>query len=211
MSAPESVPLQGTVLPSQSVEISVEMVAPQAPGTYQGNWKLMNPAGQLFGIGPSGNQAFWVRIVVPTSQATLTPTPTISATTNPTSSPTATVTPPGQVGGELRPAPGDSLDLDTITLNNGDEDVLYQVDENNFHWLNPANGALIGIYGSQAPTLANCQAAVMSPAPIAVESLPVGTYLCYTTSQAHLGRMLLKAVDPENFTLTLDLLTWAMP
>ncbi len=211
MSAPEIVPLQSTVLPSQSVEISVEMVAPQAPGTYQGNWKMMNPAGELFGIGPSGNQAFWVRIVVPTSQATFTPTPTVSATTNPTASPTSTATPPGQVGGELRPAPGDSIDLDTITLNSGDEDVLYQVDESNFHWLYPTNGALIGIYGSQAPTLSDCQAAVMSPAPIAVESLPVGTYLCYSTSQSHLGRMLLKAVNPDSFTLTLDLLTWAAP
>ncbi len=47
MGAPESVPLQANVLPAQSVEISVEMVAPQDPGTYQGNWKLSNPNGGL--------------------------------------------------------------------------------------------------------------------------------------------------------------------
>lgn len=211
MGAPDSVPLQGTVLPSQSVEISVEMTAPQSAGTYQGNWKLMNPAGELFGIGPAGNQAFWVRIVVPMSQTTPTSTPTISATVNPTQIPTATATPLGQVGGELRPALGDSLDLDTITLNSGNEDLLYQADENNFHWLNPTNGALIGIFGNQAPSLANCQSAGMSPAPIAVESLPLGAYLCSTTNQARLGRMQLKAVDQDTYMLTLELLTWASP
>jgi hypothetical protein len=211
MGAPETVPLQGSVLPSQSVEISVEMVAPQSAGTYQGNWKLMNPSGELFGIGPSGNQAFWVRIVVAASQSTLTETPTISVTTNPTQIPTSTVTPPGQVGGVLKPAPGGAIDLDTITLNSEDEDVLYLADESNFHWLNPTNGAMIGIFGSQAPSLSNCQSAVMSPAPVAVESLPIGTYLCYATSREHLGRMQLQAVDPNAFTLTLDLLTWAAP
>jgi hypothetical protein len=211
MGAPETVPLQGSVLPSESVEISVEMVAPQSAGTYQGNWKLMNPSGELFGIGPSGNQAFWVRIVVVASQATSTATPTISVTANPTQIPTSTVTPPGQVGGVLKPAPGDAIDLDTITLNSEDEDVLYLADESNFHWLNPTNGAMIGIFGSQAPSLSNCQSAVMSPAPVAVESLPIGTYLCYATSREHLGRMQLQAVDPNAFTLTLDLLTWAAP
>ena len=51
----------------------------------------------------------------------------------------------------------------------------------------------------------------MSRAPIAVESLPVGTYLCYTTNEARIGRMLLEAVNPGDFTLTLMLLTWALP
>ena len=36
-------PYQANVLPAQSVEISVEMVAPPSPGTFQGNWKLMQP------------------------------------------------------------------------------------------------------------------------------------------------------------------------
>ena len=51
----------------------------------------------------------------------------------------------------------------------------------------------------------------MSSAPIAVESLPVGTYLCYTTNQGRIGRALLVALNPDDFTLTLNLLTWALP
>jgi hypothetical protein len=211
MSAPESVPLKGYVSPSQSVEISVEMVAPQTPGTYQGNWKLANPDADLFGIGPNGNNPFWVRIVVEQNQATPTSTPTLSVTSIPTETPTATVTPPGQVGGELSPVPGNTIDLDTLTLNSGDEDLAYVADESGYHWLSPQGGALLGVYGNTEPSLTSCQAAVMSPAPIAVESLPVGTYLCYDTNQGRYGRAQLIAINPENFTLTLGLLTWALP
>jgi hypothetical protein len=218
MGAPASVPLQGSVPPAQSVEISVEMIAPPSPGTYQGNWKLMNPAGELFGIGPNGDLPFWVRIIVPENPAgtaTVTPgaSPTQGATPtgNPTTSPSPTSTPPIQAGGELTPAPGDAIDLDNLTLNSGGEDLLYQEDANNYHWLTPMDEAMIGIFGSLEPSLPDCQAASKSSAPIAVESLSIGTYLCYTTNQGRLGRALLVAVDPNNYSLTLDLLTWANP
>jgi hypothetical protein len=211
MGAPESVPLDVSVEPSQSVEISIEMVAPQSPGSYQGNWKLSNAAGDLFGIGPNGNLPFWVRIVVPQNLGTQTATPTITPTSNPTTSPTVTTTPTGQIGGQLAPVLGDKIDLDALTLNSGDEDLIYQVDENNFHWLVPSNGAKIGVFGSFPPSLSDCQSASMSLAPIAVESLPVGTFLCYTTNQARTGRMQLLSVNPGDYSLTLDLLTWASP
>ena len=208
MNAPEIIPLQAIVLPSQSVEISVEMVAPMASGTYQGNWKLSNPNGVLFGIGPNGDSPFWVRIIVPQN-------PAITASITPggthTSTPTATSTPPVQASGELSPAPGDSMDLDTLTLNGGDADLTYQVDSNNYHWLAPKDSATIGVYGSLQPGLPDCQIASMSPAPIAVESLSVGTYLCYTTNEDRFGRALLQVVEPDNFTLTLGLVTWALP
>jgi len=212
MGAPEAVPLQATVLPAQSVEISVEMIAPQAPGTYQGNWKLSYPKGGLFGIGPNGDSPFWVRIIVDKNQAgTTTATGEVTVTISPTDLATPTATPLGQVSGELSPVPGDTIDLDRLTLNNADEDLIYQVDANQYHWLTPHEEAMIGVYGSQEPTLADCQSAGMSSAPIAVESLSIGTYLCYTTDEVRTGRALLEAVDPDDFTLTLDLLTWALP
>jgi hypothetical protein len=224
MNAPESVALQETVLPAHSVEISIEMVAPLAAGTYQGNWKLSNPSGVLFGIGPNGDSPFWVRIIVPeipsgTSTATPEVTATFSATESPsptststaTPSPTATNTPPIQASGELSPTPGDGIDLDTLALNGDDVDLIYQVDASNYHWLTPNDGAMIGVFGSLEPNLTDCQSASMSPAPVAVESLSVGTYLCYTTNEGRLGRVLLEAVNPDNFTLTLNLLTWALP
>lgn len=210
MGAPESVPLQATVLPAQSVEISVEMIAPLAAGAYQGNWKLSNPDGMLFGIGPDGDAPFWVRIMVAENQ-TVTATEEASATSIPADLVTPTATPHGQVSGELSPAPSDTIDLDSLTLNSDGEDLAYQVDANQYHWLSPLEDAMIGVYGNQEPTLADCKLAGMSSAPIAVESMSIGTYLCYTTDEGRLGRAFLKAVDPEDFTLTLDLLTWALP
>jgi hypothetical protein len=74
MSAPAAVALPGTVSPGATVDLSVDMTAPNSPGVYQGFWKLRNNGGVLFGIGASGNTAFWVKIEV------LPPSPTPTAT-----------------------------------------------------------------------------------------------------------------------------------
>ncbi len=212
MNAPQTVPLQENVLPDHDIEVSVEMVAPSTPGSYQGNWKLADPSGNLFGIGPGGDSPFWVRIIVIESH-TITPSPTsgMPPTTTPTGASSPTSTPEGQASGVLNPVPGDTLDLDALTINSGGTDLSYEVDSNQYHWLAPEGEAMIGIYGSQAPSLASCQAATMSPAPIAVESLPIGTYLCYHTGVGRYGRMAYEALDPNTFALTLELLTWALP
>lgn len=216
MDAPGTALLKETVLPAHSVEISVEMVAPLGSGTYQGNWKLSNQNGVLFGIGPNGEAPFWVRITVPenpSTTATTTPglTPTFNATESPSPTVTTTATPPVQASDELSLAPGDSIDLDTLTLNNDNEDLIYQVDADNYHWLAPQDEARIGVYGSLEPNLADCQSANMSHAPIAVESLSIGTYLCYISNEGRYGRAVFVALDPDDFTLTLGLLTWALP
>ncbi|HSB66443.1 MAG TPA: NBR1-Ig-like domain-containing protein [Anaerolineales bacterium] len=212
MNAPDSVPMPKNVPVSNNVEISVEMIAPPVPGTYQGNWKLSDPEGALFGIGPNGDSPFWVRIIVAeisTATPTVTSGPTVTFT--PTGNVTPTPTPEGQMSGELLPVPGDSIDLDALTLNSGEIDLIYQVDANQYHWLAPQGEAMIGVYGNQQPGQAECASTNMSSAPIAVESLPTGTYLCYQTGEGRTGRMLLAALDPTTFTLTLDLLTWALP
>jgi len=48
MGAPASVPVPDTPLGS-SVDISVGLVAPDASGTYDGNWQMRDPEGTLFG------------------------------------------------------------------------------------------------------------------------------------------------------------------
>jgi hypothetical protein len=79
MGAQPILPLPGDVPPGQTVEISVDMIAPQMPGKHQGNWKLRNPSNNWFGIGPNGSAPFWVRIVVkqppPTAILTIPPKP----------------------------------------------------------------------------------------------------------------------------------------
>ena len=212
MGAPDSVALPENVLPAHSVEISVEMEAPLAPGAYQGNWKLANPAGVLFGIGPDGVSPFWVRIVVAENlTATATATPGPSVTITPTGATTTTPTPNGQLSAELTLVPGDSIDLDTLTLNSGNVDLAYQLEANHYHWLAPQLMTMIGVFGNQQPDLDDCQATNMSSAPIAVESLSLGTYLCYHSEEGRYGRMMLLQLNPNTFALTVDLLTWALP
>lgn len=67
--------LPGEVLPGQAIDLSVTFYAPIAPGTYQSNWMLMDPDGNLFGLGFNADGPFYVRIVV-TNAPTPIPTPT---------------------------------------------------------------------------------------------------------------------------------------
>ena len=63
MSAPDTVTLtSGTVPPGGTVDVSVDLKAPADTGTYQGNYRLKEPGGALFGIGPSATSFFWVKI-----------------------------------------------------------------------------------------------------------------------------------------------------
>jgi Ig-like domain-containing protein len=64
MSAPASVNLPSTVTPGQTVDVSVQLVAPATPGHFRGNWMLKNAAGATFGIGSTANSVFWVDINV---------------------------------------------------------------------------------------------------------------------------------------------------
>jgi hypothetical protein len=65
MGAPAVLQLtSGTVTPGQEMDVSVELTAPETPGTYRGNFKLRNPEGMIFGLG-SKSDPFYVKIVVP--------------------------------------------------------------------------------------------------------------------------------------------------
>ncbi len=59
-----AVTLDRTVTPGQTVDVSVDLVAPTTEGTYQGNFMLQTSSGKDFGIGNSANSAFWVKIIV---------------------------------------------------------------------------------------------------------------------------------------------------
>jgi hypothetical protein len=65
MSGPAASPLtSSSVAPGEMVDVSVDLVAPETPGTYQGYWMLRNPAGQEFGLGEDGDKNFWVKIKI---------------------------------------------------------------------------------------------------------------------------------------------------
>jgi hypothetical protein len=78
----------GAVAKGASTDVSVNLTAPTAPGTYKSNWQLQASDGVRFG------SVFYAKIVVP-APATNTPEPTNTPppTDTPTSTPTPTNTP----------------------------------------------------------------------------------------------------------------------
>ena len=76
MDGPAFVSLPGTVAPGNTVDLSVNLVAPTSSETYKGNWQLRNADGVLFGTDDQANPGMWVQIVV---GPTATPTPVITA------------------------------------------------------------------------------------------------------------------------------------
>jgi hypothetical protein len=82
MGAPASVNISGNVAPGAQYDVSVNMIAPNTPGTYKGTWQMRNSGGAFFGTKP------FVQIVVaaPTATQTAPPpatgTPTVTATSS---------------------------------------------------------------------------------------------------------------------------------
>lgn len=201
-----SVPLSGNTAPGASVDLSVEMVAPDTAGTYQSWWKLSNPSGTLFGIGPNYDAAFWVRIVVE-GQPLTTGTPTVTGTTAP--APTLTPTPGIQVSGPATLQFGNLYDLDNNAINSGGEDLSYE-EITQIATLNAVDNTVMSVFGPNQPTLNDCQNAPLSPDPITVNNL-AGNYLCYRTNMALPGRMYVNSLDPENGNLNVEIITWLIP
>jgi hypothetical protein len=93
MSAPASVPVPETPL-SGTVDIAVEMIAPDAPGAYQGFWQMQSPSGGRFG------DRVYVMIEVP---APAQPSPEEPAAEAP--SPEGPLPPPPPPGATATPVP----------------------------------------------------------------------------------------------------------
>lgn len=202
--APESVPLEGDVAPGASVDLSVDMQAPQTTGNYISYWKLRNSNGVLFGIGPSGGSAFWVQIeVVPATTTTITPTVQVTTT------PTVTLTPGVQIQGPASLQIGDLFDLDTLQINLGGEDLTYQATDQD-RALAPVGSAGIAVFGASQPTFNDCKNMNLGGQAVVINDL-VGNYLCYRTNMSLPGWLLITGLDPTTGILNVEILTWTIP
>jgi len=52
------------VAPGQTIDLSMNFVAPIIEGSYRGNWQIRNNKGEIFGTNPTANRPFWVDIQV---------------------------------------------------------------------------------------------------------------------------------------------------
>jgi len=101
----DSVSIVPTILPGQTLDISVNLTSPSSAGTYRGYWKLKNNTGVAFGIGTGGTKSFWVDIKVTGPTSTPTPTSTLGPTPTPTNTPTAGPSPTPTNTPTLGPTP----------------------------------------------------------------------------------------------------------
>ena len=67
LGAPTSFDMPTFVDPGSTVDISVQMQAPAAAGSFEGFWELLDPNGNTFGVGVSGTVAFDALITVGSS------------------------------------------------------------------------------------------------------------------------------------------------
>jgi len=212
MNAPSSVALPNKVDPGQSVDISVDLVAPLESGTYQGNWKLKNANNEWFGIGPGGGSVFWVRIAVKQS-ITGTLTPSTSETPDTTTTPSdITTTPWVHISGSGKLSPGDTINLDNLAVNSGSgDDLNYVLIEQQDLMLAPLGSSRIGIYGDNTPDFNTCQATSLSNASLSLNDLYSGINICFQTEKGRYGYLQLIDLNLDNFKLNLQITTWSPP
>jgi hypothetical protein len=197
--------LQEPVTPGGVVDITIDMVAPDTIGIYQGNWMLSDPESVLFGIGPHGDAPFWVRIE---AIQIITDTPT--STPIPTS--TLTPTPIVSITGEAALEDGDQLDLDSGTLNPDGEDavdLVYAFEDTPLHLLTPLNDTTWAVFGDTEPRLAACSNVDLSDNAISFNEVPDGTFICYRTSQARWGWLMIEGFEAG--ILSVSFLIWSVP
>jgi hypothetical protein len=194
-------PMPGIVQPGESVDITVDMMAPYRPGTYQGNWKLRNADGQLFGLGPNGDSPFWVQIEVVENN-------TPESETLPSETPTLAI----YAGGAANMVVLDGLDLDTGDLNQpSEDDFVYQINNQEQPQFMPENGAQMAFFGNTEPVENQCQVAVLGTGSLALPGIDEGVYLCYRTSLGLPGFLRVTKPSKEDNQVSLDFVTWTIP
>jgi hypothetical protein len=83
MSNNTPLPVFSPVPPGATVDLAVDLLAPNSNGTYRGDYQMRNPQGVHFGVGASGQTPFYIQIVVgsqaPPPRPTSPPAPDIQA------------------------------------------------------------------------------------------------------------------------------------
>jgi hypothetical protein len=69
MGGQPSITLPDAIKPGETVDIRLNLIAPEGTNTYTGNWVFKDAAGNPFGLGPAANQPLALTIIVPPKAA----------------------------------------------------------------------------------------------------------------------------------------------
>jgi len=176
----------GTVDPGSQLDISVDLVAPDSPGTYRGTWQLRNADGVVFTV-----DGFWVEIKVLAPDV-------YSSKTN------------FKVEQTIM-ADLDNGDAPAIEI----EDFLFKVVSDNNKRLAPKNSAMFILMGKEEPSYGKCNETDLRSDEIVVNKDLVGQWICYETNEGRLGTFKVVFLTPTDITasqiLELDYVTWDLP
>jgi hypothetical protein len=184
-----TVSFPGSVAPNSQVDISIDLTAPNSPGSYKGTWQLRNAQGVIFTSG-----GLWVDIVVTdntpeayTSKASLFIEQTYLA----------------------------ELDEGISTGNSADSDFQFDLLADDDKFLDPRNGGAFAYMGDSQPTYQQCTTETLADSNIEVNSGLVGKWLCYQTDLGRSGRMKVISLEPNDITaaqtLEISFTTWQTP
>jgi len=183
----------------QSVDIIVDMVAPDQAGIHQSNWKFGAPDGALFGLGPTGDAPFWVRIDV---EDLSTPAVELAETLTPTSIVVIKDT--------VILKSDQGIDLDVGKINAAEaNDLGISAKGKGVPSLIPLNGARIGIFGTNEPVETDCRVATLSNEGIGLSTISENSYICFRTNMGLPGFG--KLTNITNVSITLFYTTWMVP
>ncbi len=186
MGGPASKDLSGSVSPGETVDISVDLTAPNNEGSYKGFWWLRSDAGIVFGVGSSGDVPFFVDIDVVKVETVLS-------------------------SGEFDLDQTLNADLDTGTVDPapGDRDIQFQVVSAAEKYLRPVNNAKIKLMASRTPSLEDCESAALSTSSVPLGDIDPGDVFCYVTNLGNYGRFEVESISGGNpQTVHIDYRTW---
>jgi hypothetical protein len=191
----KSYPMPINVQAGRSVDVSIDMTAPEDAGTYQSNWMLENADGTYFGIGPTGKSPFWVKFIVQPAQ---TPSPTPTATTTPVPSHGVIYT------GISTLQSGQSIDITSGSIVSGEDlDLAFSSST-----MKGMNGATISDALSSQPSYSTCAAQSITATSIQLSDATLYKYFCMKDNQGHIGSAQLLAFT-AGANLTLEINTWS--
>ena len=177
MNGPASKQLtSGTVSPGQTVDISVDLKAPNSNGEYRGDWLIRSDAGIVFGVGTSSDVAFYVEIKVGTPSPT--PPPVLAS------------------NGDIDVDSNEHLNLDTGAIGGSGTDLWFHQVSALQKFFESENGAEFKLIGGSVPSFSDCLSASMGSVQIPIADLSVGDWFCYETNQGNIGRMEIEGITP---------------
>jgi hypothetical protein len=186
MSGPASQKLSGSVSPGETVDISVDLKAPNSEDSYKGFWWLRSDAGIVFGVGSSGDVPFFVDIDVVEVETVLS-------------------------NGEFDLDQTWTVDLDTGTVgpSPGDRDIQFEAVSASEKYLRPFNNAKIKLMDTRTPSLSDCESASLSSSKVNLDDIEVLDVFCFVTNLGNYGRFEIETISGGGSqTLHIDYLTW---